>query len=275
MKSALVLTFHGIRADKIIPRSERDYATDRYVVSTERFEQVISMISPRKCCIASAYAEKEEGEWFILTFDDGLISDFEHVFPILKGNGIRGTFFITENYVGISGHTTTLHLREMAEGGMEIGSHGLTHRYLTTMTRNDAMREILESRNRLEQEIGFQVKSFAPVGGHYRKWMIDYAQQAGYKVFATMIPGRTNSREDLMLVRRNHIQSHHDCRYIKRLLEGKGLTLWKNGARYRVLHGIQLVLGLKNYDRIKKSLLRSHPASSKGKSPAEPIEASK
>ena len=58
---------------------------------------------------------------------------------------------------------------------MEIGSHGLTHEYLTTMAPREAIREIRESKASIEQTLGLEVTSFAPVGGHFRRWMVEEA----------------------------------------------------------------------------------------------------
>lgn len=254
MKSAIALTFHRIDPEPVVSHSPMDPGTQRYAITTDRFEQVVEMISPEKSCTVFGYVQKREGDWLILTFDDGSISDFEVGFPGLKDRGIKATFFTTVENIGFSGYTTITHLKEMAETGMEIGSHGLTHRYLITMTRNEAIREIRESKDRLEQATGAKVVSFAPVGGHYKNWMQDVAYEAGYKVFATMIPGRTNGGGDLLLLKRNHIQSHHDSEYLSRLIDGHYTTMAFNRLRYDVLRIPKAVFGLKNYDLLKKYL---------------------
>ena len=254
MKSAIALTFHGIDPQPDVPHLAADPGARRYVITTDRFEEVVKMVSPEKSCTVSGYIQKQGGDWLILTFDDGFISDFWIVFPSLKDRGIKATFFTTVENIGFSGYTTITHLKEMAETGMEIGSHGLTHRYLTSMTRSEAIREIRESKDRLEQAIGMRVVSFAPVGGHYRKWMEKCAYEAGYRAFATMIPGITNGGEDRVLLRRNHIQSHHEIDYLSRLIDGHYTTMAFNRLRYDVLRIPKAVFGLKNYDLIKKYL---------------------
>jgi peptidoglycan/xylan/chitin deacetylase (PgdA/CDA1 family) len=254
MKSAIALTFHRINGEPIVSHSPMDPAARRYNITTDLFKEVIDMIAPEKSCTVSEYVEKQEGDWLILTFDDGSNSDFEIAFTSLKLKGIKGTFFITTENIGLSGYITNSHLREMAEADMEIGSHGLTHQYLITMTRSKASREIRESKDRLEQAAGTKVVSFAPVGGHYRKWMEEFAYEVGYHAFVTMIPGRTNGGGDLCLLKRNHIQSHHDIYYLSRLIEGHYRTMALSRLRYHVLQIPKVLLGLKNYDRLKKYL---------------------
>ncbi len=254
MKSAIALTFHKISRGPTLSLLS-DPAVDRYAVTAGFFEQAMDAIPPKKCCTVSEYVERGEGDWLILTFDDGFISDFQAVFPTLKNKGMKATFFITTGNLGLSGYLSILHLKEMAKAGMEIGSHGLTHRYLIAMERNEAMREIQESKEKLEQAIGMEVASFAPVGGHYRKWMEEFAYEVGYRAFVTMIPGRTNGGGDLTRLRRNHIQSHHDVAYVSKLVTGDRGTLRMNRVRYHLLWIPKAILGIHNYDLLKKHLL--------------------
>jgi len=252
MKSALALTLHRINPEPTVSCSVIDLATQRYTISTDLFKQIVNMIPFEKCCTVSEYIDKEDGNWVILTFDDGNLSDFEIAFPMLMDKGIKATFFVNAENIDLPGYLGVSHLKEMTQAGMEIGSHGLTHRYLITMNQNEAIREIRESKERLEQEIGVRVKSFAPVGGHYRRWMKETAYEAGYKVFATMIPGKTNGGEDLTVLRRNHIQSHHDTKYLSQLIHGDYGTLLLNRLRYNLLQIPKIILGINNYDSLKK-----------------------
>jgi peptidoglycan/xylan/chitin deacetylase (PgdA/CDA1 family) len=254
MKSALALTFHKVNADPAVPKFISNSAADRYTISTGRFEQAVNIIPPERCCTVSEYIEKRAGDWLILTFDDGFLSDFEIVFPILKNKRIKATFFINTGSIDLPGYSNISHLKEMAKAGMEIASHGLTHHYLINMERDEAIREIKESKDRLEKQVGTEVKSFAPVGGHYRKWMKSIAQEAGYRAFATMIPGKTNGGENMVLLHRNHIQSHHDAGYVSRLINGDYGTLLLDRLRYSVLQIPKNILGIQNYDLAKKYL---------------------
>ena len=251
MKSALAIVFHKI--DRGV--TTVDSFIDRYTINIDLFERITDMIPPEKCCTVSEYIKKQEGDWLILTFDDGNISDFEIAFPILRDKGIKATFFITTENIDRPGYLNLSHLKEMAKAGVEIGSHGLTHSYLISMKKQDAIREIKESKEKLEEAIGKGVVSFAPVGGHYRKWMEEFAFEVGYRAFATMIPGKTDGGGDLTVLRRNHIQSHHDAGYMSRLINGDYRTLAINRLRYNLLQIPKTILGLDNYDLLKKHLL--------------------
>ena len=63
----------------------------------------------------------------VLTFDDGYEDHFATVLPLLRKYGFAGTFFIVTSSAGTRDHLTMAQIRQMAEAGMEIGSHGVHH----------------------------------------------------------------------------------------------------------------------------------------------------
>jgi peptidoglycan/xylan/chitin deacetylase (PgdA/CDA1 family) len=255
--SAIVLTLHGVQCCAAPTGLSQDPAAKSYTISVERLEQLLHEVSPEACCTVRDFVGKSAGEFRVLTVDDGLISDFATAFPLLLSRGLSATFFVTANYIGRDGFTGLSQLKEMTDAHMEIGSHGLTHRYLVTMSRRDALREIQESKARLEQMLGAEVVSFAPVGGHFRNWMLDAAAEAGYRAFATMIPGRTTGRNHPVLLHRNHIQAHHSAAYVSRLLRGQQSVLLANRVRYALLKQLKRGLGMHNYDRLKNMAARA------------------
>jgi peptidoglycan/xylan/chitin deacetylase (PgdA/CDA1 family) len=257
MTSALALTFHAIEATSRPSNFSRDTFGGLYTISKEFFEQIIDAIPSRQSCTVSEFIKRPTDDLVVLTFDDGYISDFEIVFPILLKKGIRATFFVTVGNIGLPGYTSISHLKEMAKAGMEIGNHGLTHRYLTSMTRNEAIREICESKSRIEKNVDLSINSFAPVGGHYHHWMFEVAAEAGYHAFATMIPGKTiQSNKRIVLLRRNHIQDQHNMNYVSRLLRGHKRTFFLNKLKYTFLFVSKAILGMHNYDQLKDRILK-------------------
>jgi hypothetical protein len=255
--SAIVLTLHGVQCDTNPVELPSDQAAARYTIGRRRLEQLLGELNPQCCCTVREFVVKSAGDFRILTFDDGLISDFVTVFPRLLSHRIRGTFFVTAEHIGRDGFASLPQLKEMADAGMEIGSHGQTHSYLVTLTRREALREIRESKVRLEQALGAEVASFAPAGGHFDNWMLDAAAEAGYRAFATMIPGRTTGHHDPVLLKRNHIQAQHSAAYVSCLLRGQRNVLLANRLRYSFLKQLQKGLGLHNYDRLKSAVMRA------------------
>lgn len=60
----------------------------------------------------------------LLTFDDGYISWYTDVYPILKRNNAKATMFIVGAYINRYGYLSETQIREMANSGLiEIGNH--------------------------------------------------------------------------------------------------------------------------------------------------------
>jgi peptidoglycan/xylan/chitin deacetylase (PgdA/CDA1 family) len=142
----------------------------------------------------------------------------------------------------------------MINGGMEIGSHGMTHQFLTLMPYQAACNEICGSKAELEIELKHPVSSFAAVGGHYEKWMVQAAQRAGYSSFATMIPGKSIARDEFVVLNRNHIKIHHSLDYFKKTIGADTGIMFKNKMRYHFLNLIKRTVGYNRYDQIKHTI---------------------
>jgi peptidoglycan/xylan/chitin deacetylase (PgdA/CDA1 family) len=83
-------------------------------------------------------------------------------------------------------------LREMREGGMEIGSHGVRHRMLGRLPHAEMRAEVHDSKARLEQELGARVDVISyPVGSAdaFNAAVVDEVRGAGYRMACSYITG--------------------------------------------------------------------------------------
>ena len=72
-------------------------------------------------------------------------------------------------------------IREMNNSPLiTIGSHSLTHPRLTEIPKQDAEREIIESKPKIEHEIGEEIQSFCYPDGFYSREIIEIVKKAGY-----------------------------------------------------------------------------------------------
>ena len=259
MTSSIVLTLHGVKEDYSCASSDQDPGAEKYTITTSALKSMTDVMVGRKSCTIDSFSTKQSDTWLILTFDDGLISDYEKAFPVLREKQIKATFFVTVENIGKPGYMDIVQIREMASYGMEIGSHGLQHQYLVSLSSLQARQEIEVSKDKLEQALGAAVFSFAPVGGHFKSWMLDFAEESGYSAFASMNPGGTvlDTSKKLIVFRRNHIQSHHQDPYVCSLLNGDRKTIVKNVIRYQLLGLPKRLLGMKTYDHLKHILMRT------------------
>jgi len=87
---------------------------------------------------------------------------------------------------------TWTQLAEMDAAGMEIGSHGVSHRMLAKLPAADLHEEVFESKRMLEQQLKRPAAAISyPVGGSnaYNGQVIAAVESAGYKMACTYIAG--------------------------------------------------------------------------------------
>ena len=126
-------------------------------------------------------------------------------------------------------------LREMRDGGMEIGSHGVHHRMLAKLPASLMKAELVESRRRTEAELGTPARVLSyPVGGHdaFDADVVAAARAAGYEMACTYIAGTSRpdpaSRFEL---RRLPIERRMDQAWFEAVLAWPGLFMHRSRRR--------------------------------------------
>ncbi|MGQ9505243.1 MAG: polysaccharide deacetylase family protein [Thermogutta sp.] len=131
-----------------------------------------------------------------ITFDDGYAANLSTAVPLLLSAGMPVTFFVTVSNV-LSGQPvyydqeqgqnfrpiSSRELRDLAESGVEIGSHGLTHADFSRLTESDLVREMAESKMILEDLLGKSIRALSvPFGRPHQmtRRVFEIAQKVGY-----------------------------------------------------------------------------------------------
>lgn len=72
-----------------------------------------------------------------LTFDDGIHTAYNLIYPSLKSKGISATFFVPVTSILSKNKyfMTPLQVKELSEAGFQIGSHSYNHIKLTTRNK--------------------------------------------------------------------------------------------------------------------------------------------
>ncbi len=116
-----------------------------------------------------------------ITFDDGYTSAYSNALPILQQYGLRATFYVVAGYVGMSQRFMNWdQVRDLAARGMWIGSHSYNHPYLARSPRASLPRQIVDSKAKLESELGVPVTTFAYPFGSYSLAVMHAVTEAGY-----------------------------------------------------------------------------------------------
>jgi peptidoglycan/xylan/chitin deacetylase (PgdA/CDA1 family) len=127
----------------------------------------------------------------VLTFDDGYTDAAAEVLPRLLLRGQKATFFIVSGFCAhdAGARVTQWHkqfltwaeVTALRDAGMEIGSHSVSHRKLSPLTRDDLRTEVSRSRATLERYLGMRIEFFAYPYNDQSKWVRRAVEKAGYR----------------------------------------------------------------------------------------------
>jgi peptidoglycan/xylan/chitin deacetylase (PgdA/CDA1 family) len=143
----------------------------------------------------------------LVTFDDGYSDVFHKALPVLKRLDMHATAYV------ISGRTLcsdtvflTWHLlRALERDGVEIGSHTVEHRDLTSLSDGEALRELVQSRRAFERRLVHPVQWLAYPYGAYDPRIERLARRAGYVLAVTTEQGVVQSARRPLALRRLRI----------------------------------------------------------------------
>jgi len=189
-----------------------------------------------------------------ITFDDGWDSDYKIAFPMLKGYGFKATFFITTDWINKKGYVKEVWLKEMSQYGMEIGSHTLSHRYLTRLSEDEVYKEFYDSKCRLEDILGREVTAVSIPGGEYNGKIIKLAYKTGYKIIATSKPGINQAGSTL--VNRISIHSRTSLADLEKIISFSPFSVFQLKSFYLMRALIKKTFGIDGYLRLRDWLVK-------------------
>jgi peptidoglycan/xylan/chitin deacetylase (PgdA/CDA1 family) len=113
-------------------------------------------------------------------------------------------------------------LREMHRGGMEVGSHGVGHRMLAKLSREQMSEEVNGSKQSLERELAApaQVLSY-PVGGPdaFDAATIEVVRSAGFRMACSYMAGTSALKPDSRYcMRRLPVESEMDAAWFSAMV---------------------------------------------------------
>lgn len=140
----------------------------------------------------------------LITFDDGYRDNFFNASPVLARHDMRATAYVISGR--ISGDDPSFlkwwQVRALERRGVEIGSHTVSHRDLTSLSNRRAFAELIRARRVLERRLGHRVPWLAYPFGAYDARIERLARRAGYVLAVTTEPGAQQSaRRPLALPR--------------------------------------------------------------------------
>lgn len=186
----------------------------------------------------------------VLTFDDGHITNYTKAFPLLRKYGFRAEFFITTGLTGTRHYMNQGQIRDLHAEGMGVGSHGVTHRYLTDLSPDKAREELVTSKEQLEAIIDAPVVAFSPPGGRISDPIRSMANDAGYSIVCDSSPRGTTKYTSPLAIGRFAVTRGMGLAEFMRLAQAR------KGWKARVWHGLKAIakngLGTVRYEALRE-----------------------
>jgi len=159
----------------------------------------------------------------LITFDDGTQSVYDSAFPVMQKYGFIGVTYIVRNYMDSQDqiYMRPEQVKQLAAAGWEIGSHSLNHIDLT-LNPERQRNEVVESRTKLEAELGVPVLSFAYPFGALDSSTVDYVHYAGYIAAMGLGPTVDQGIGNLFNLQRRDIKGSYDLRLFANFLPWQG-----------------------------------------------------
>jgi peptidoglycan/xylan/chitin deacetylase (PgdA/CDA1 family) len=184
----------------------------------------------------------------VVTFDDGYADFHRQAFPVLSRYGFSATVFLPTAYIGarpvkFKGRDclTWAEVRELRSHGIFFGSHTVTHPQLSTLNASAVKNEIVNSKQRIEDNLGESVDSFAypfafpEENSSFIQTLRNLLVDSGYHQGVSTRIGKARRREDRYFLRRLPMNSLDDAPLFEAKLQGGYDWLGKFQYGYKLM----------------------------------------
>lgn len=189
-----------------------------YNIVPEQFEQQVSILSSCK-----VYALNDlEKNGFVITFDDGYRDNLTTALPVLEKYQLPFTVFITTNHIDASDdYLSSGDIRILARHPLvTLGTHGVSHRRLTTCNDDELRYELNESKHILEALSGHGINMMSYPHGAVDARVVSAVRDAGYRYACCSKFGGYQYGDDKYLLKRTDIWSTDSIGDFKNKLAG-------------------------------------------------------
>lgn len=191
-----------------------------------------------------------------ITFDDGWRSTLSLALAALRSHGFAATVFIATDLIGADRMLGRGDLRALREAGIEIGSHGRTHRYLSELQPEEVLEELTSSKAALEDLLGERITTLSVPGGFYSTAVRETAGRCGYRWVCGSSWGINTPRTDPLNLLRIGVKNDPAAGEVAALVRGELLPMAKRKLSYAIRTAAKRGLGAGAYLQVRKLLLR-------------------
>jgi len=253
-KGVPVLMYHALEDDQH-PADYTDAGDKVYLLQVEQFRQQMEYLQTNgfKTYLIDELLEMDEfpDKAVVLTFDDGHESNATLALAILQEFGFKAEFFITTGWIGKQYFISGEQIRTLSKGGMGIGSHGVTHRFLNNLASDELQIELSESKDHLEKILSQKICGISYPGGRVPK-----TKDSPYRWGCTSSVGFMSKGSSLAVIPR--VAMKHDTSLVtfEKIVHCDRLFFRQAIIRGRFLSAMKQILGDDLYAKIHKALAR-------------------
>lgn len=252
MKKVLILNYHQISLNT------SDDAL--YTLSPLTFKHHLDLIQELRIPFRNVEdfmaGHSPEEYAVMLSFDDGYKSDLTEVMPLLEAYQFPAIFFPITDRIGEPDRLSWEELNIISGKGFEIGSHSASHRILTDLALPEIKKELKDSKDLIEQNIGKRVKHFALPYGRYNTSVIETAKELGYESVLTTGLTCNFMDENSFLLYRWNITSEVSIATLKRVLQYNGNLPLKMRLDFSIKKSAKAILGQKLAEKLNRKIVK-------------------
>lgn len=157
----------------------------------------------------------------ILTFDDGYEDNYQNAYPILKEHGFKATVFMITSEIDKNKFMNVSQIKELDKNNIRIESHTVSHPRLNTLSIDEQINELKNSRDSLQKVLGREVKYIAYPYGEYNEDTLAALDKVGYNMAVTTFYGKAKKMDGFYNLHRFPINSKDQFTHFEKVLNYK------------------------------------------------------
>ena len=226
-KRVVFICYHGVTERKSRNPEDRlglHIRKDRFRSHLEYLQKHYRVISLGDYLKASRAQQPLPEYSAVITFDDGYRNFYTVAAPLLSERQMPAAMFLIVDRVRRNGDPVAAtwvdtddekymswnEIKQLAEKGVEFGSHTCTHRKLTELPASEVDTELRESKEVITRELGLPEVPLAYPYGFTNDSIASVAQSLGYSCAITTESGFNDAATDFFKLRRVLVGDNND-----------------------------------------------------------------
>jgi peptidoglycan/xylan/chitin deacetylase (PgdA/CDA1 family) len=257
----VVLMYHGIYKSQVelekMPAEERPYAisSDTFKQHLQRLKELSVPVIGRHELLQGSFHGEPGKPGVVITFDDGDKGWYHYVLPLLKEFDYEATFFVTSDLIEQYDHFCDWpQIKALSDAGMNVQSHGQTHRFLSDLSNEECAAEYKNSKLAIEKVTGKPVTEISFPGGCYNKTTVNVGLSTGYQMFFTSEVGKNHLGSNQQNIKRFAIRATTSLDNLTTCVTANPLALLRLKLIADLKGLVKKLLGNMGYHRLYKLL---------------------